>query len=166
MNFTVGHILKTRVAIVAAALICLVVTATSCRTIKEVQYETVTEYVHDTVREYVHDSINSTNIIHDSIDHYFERIIYVDTNGVVHEREIERLTQYFYERSEEYQAKEREYRERIEELESQLAESTQTVEVRKPLNWFQRTLVGLGVCFIIVIVVYAVRLYIKLKIKV
>lgn len=138
----------------------------SCRTVKEIEYRDV--YIHDTVtlKEVVHDSIEKIVQKHDSIDHYYENVIYIDTNGVVHQREVERLTKYIRETNEEFRIKESEYKERIAELEKQVGESQTVVEVKKPLNWFQRTMVGLGVCFIIVLIGYAIYIYFKLKTKV
>lgn len=146
-------------------LLCAVIVAvlSSCRTIKEIEYRDV--YVHDTVtlKEVVHDSIEKIVQKHDSIDHYIEKYIYVDENGVVHEREIERLTQYIRESETEFRQKESEYKERIAELERQLSENQTVAEVKKPLNWFQKTMMGLGFCFILVVVGYVVYIIVKLK---
>ena len=146
-------------------LLCALVAVvfSSCRTVKEIEYRDF--YIHDTVtlKEVVHDSIEKIVQKHDSIDHYIEKYIYVDENGVVHEREIERLTQYIRESEAEFHQRESEYKERIAELERLLSENQTVVEVKKPLNWFQKTMVGLGVCFIITVAVYLIRMYIKLK---
>jgi len=148
-------------------LLCAVIAAmmSSCRTVKEIEYRDV--YIHDTVtlKEVVHDSIEKIVQKHDSIDHYIEKYIYVDKNGVVHEREIERLTQYIRESESEFHQKESEYKERIAELERQLSESQTVVEVKKPLNWFEKTMIGLGVCFIILVVGYCIKLFYKFKTK-
>ena len=167
MNFfNVCHIACVRVAKMAVGLILLAAIATSCRTVKEVEYQ----YIHDTIsvveKEYVHDTLHTTQIIHDSIDRCVEKVVYIDENGVVHEREIERLTRILRESNEEYHAKEAEYQNTIRELREQLENNVQTIEVRKPLNWFQRTLVGLGVCFIIVVVGYIIYLFFKFKAKI
>ena len=53
--------------------------------------------------------------------------------------------------------------ERIAELERQLSETQTTVEVKKPLNWFQKTMMGLGFCFILTVVGYVVYIIVKLK---
>lgn len=146
-------------------LLCAVIAAmlSSCRTVKEIEYRDV--YIHDTVtlKEVVHDSIEKVVLRHDSIDRYIEKYIYVDENGVVHEREIERLTQYIRESESEFHQKESEYKERIAELERHLSENQTVVEVKKPLNWFQRTMVGLGVCFIIAVVGFVIYWIFKLK---
>ncbi len=146
-------------------LLCVVIAAmlSSCRTIKEIEYRDV--YVHDTVKieKQVHDSIKIVKTEYDSIDHYYENVIYIDTNGVVHQRELERLTKYIRESNEEFHQKESEYMERIAELERQLSETQTTVEVKKPLNWFQKTMMGLGFCFILTVVGYVVYIIVKLK---
>ena len=166
MNILVCHITKARVAVMVVALICLITAATSCRTIRETQYE----YIHDTVttveKEYIHDTLQTTQTVHDSIDRYVEIVKYVDENGVVHEREVERLTRIIRESNEEYRVKESEYLKTIQELREKLAEKETVVEVKKPLNWFEKTMIGLGVCFIIVVVGYCIRLYYKFKTKV
>lgn len=162
----VCHITCLRVAMMAAALICLVAIATSCRTIKEVEHQ----YIHDTVtvveKEYIHDTLQTTQIKHDSVDRYIEKVIYVDENGVVHEREIERLTRILRESNEEYHIKEAEYENTIHELKEQLENNVQTVEVAKPLNWFQKTMMGLGVCFIITVIGCIIYLYFRIKTKI
>lgn len=157
------HITLLRVAILAASLICLAALATSCRTVKETEYKTVTEYVHDTSFVIIHDTVQTIQVRHDSVDRFFERVVYVDTNNVVHEKEVERLTKIIHESDEGYHVKEAEYRKTIQELQNQLETNFQTIEVAKPLNWLQKTLIGLGVCFIIVFVGYCVYLYFKLK---
>lgn len=146
-------------AAVGAALICLVLAAASCRTIKETQYVTVTEYVHDTTEVYIHDTTKIVKVVHDSVDRQVEKIKYVDKDGVVHEKEIERLTLVIRENSEEYHAKEAEYKRKISELEDKLNEKVTEVLVEKKLNWFQKTLMGLGVLFIISVIV-AIALFI------
>jgi len=151
------------VCVAVLVLMALASAVTSCRTIREVEYRDV--YIHDTVtmEKVVHDSIKTVETKYDSIDHYYENVIYIDTNGVVHQREVERLTKYIRESSEEFHQKESEYKERIAELERQLGESQTVVEVKKPLNWFQRTMVALGVCFIIAVVGFVIYLIFKTK---
>lgn len=152
--------MKSRLLLLCAAV---AVAFSSCRTVKEIEYRDV--YIHDTVtlKEVVHDSIEKVVLRHDSIDRYIEKYIYVDENGVVHEREIERLTQYIRESESEFHQKESEYKERIAELERQISENQTVVEVKKPLNWFQKTMMGLGFCFILVVVGYVVYIIVKLK---
>ena len=78
----------------------------SCRVVKEVeiQYDTIVNT--DTTEVYVHDTTKVTEIRYDSIDREVEKIIYVDSNGVWHEKEKETLHHYIYQQSEEYKAKE------------------------------------------------------------
>lgn len=140
-------------AAVWAALICLVFAAASCRTIKETEYITVTEYIHDTTEVYVHDTTKVVSVVHDSVDRYVEKVKYVDKDGVVHEKEIERLTLVIRENSEQYHARESEYKNKISELEAKLGEKATEVFVEKKLNWFQKTLMGLGALFIVCIIV-------------
>ena len=149
----------------AMALTCLIVMAVSCRTIKEIEYVTQTEYVHDTTEKYIHDSTEIVKTVYDSVDRYVEKTIYIDTNGVVHEREIERLTKYIKESSDEYRTKELEYKSRILELESKLNESVKEVLVEKQFNCWQKTLMWLGVCFILSLIIGIAIFIIGLKKK-
>lgn len=148
-------------------LLCVVIAAmlSSCRTVKEVQYERVHDTVTVVEKEYIHDTLQTTQTVHDSVDRYVEKVVYTDANGVVHEREIERLTRIIRESNEEYRVKESEYLKTIEELREKLAEKVTTVEVKKPLNWFEKTMIGLGVCFIILVVGYCIKLFYKFKTK-
>ena len=150
-------------AVVLAALICIAFATVSCRTIKETEYVTVTQYIHDTTEVYVHDTTKVLDVRHDSVDRYVEKVTYVDTNGVVHEREIERLTKYIMESSEKYIAKENEYKMRIKELESKSNETVKEVLVEKPLRWWQKTLMFLGVVLVVGIICFVAVLYIKTK---
>lgn len=141
--------LRGRRAAVWAALICLVLAAASCRTIKETEYITITEYVHDTTEVYVHDTTKVVSIVHDSVDRYVEKVKYVDKDGVVHEKEIERLTLVIRENSEQYHARESEYKNKISELEAKLGEKATEVFVEKKLNWFQKTFMVCGGLFML-----------------
>ena len=143
-------------------LLCIVFT--SCRTVKEIEYQT--KIVYDTLEVITHDTTVIKEIQHDSVDRYVEKTIYVDSNGVVHEKEIQRLTHYIAENNEIYQRKESELKEKIADLERQLEQKETVVEVEKELNWFQKTLMVLGVCMLITIAVVAVRWYLKLKMKI
>lgn len=145
------------------ALICLSIASVSCRTIKETEYVTITERVHDTVEMYVHDTTKVVDVRHDSIDRYVEKIKYVDTNGVVHEKEIERLTRYIKESSEEYKVRESEYKRRISELEQKEKEAVKEILVEKPLAWWQKTLMYLGAFLIIGSLFLFVLLIVKTK---
>ncbi|MDY5968567.1 MAG: hypothetical protein SPJ13_00910 [Bacteroidales bacterium] len=128
--------------ILLASMIC------SCRGSREFVSvtDTIVEQVHDTTEVYLHDTTLVTDIRYDSVDRFVERITYVDTNGVVHEREVERLTKVIRETSEEYRAKESYYRQRIEELQRQLLEiqGETIVEVAKPVPWPIKALAWIG----------------------
>lgn len=114
----------------AAALICLVVAAESCRSAKTV-----------TVEVPVHDTTYITNNVHDSV--FVESVVkeYIKGDTVFLESEktkyIEKVrfdTVFSY--------KEKQVPITIE--------STKYVE--KDLNWFQKTLMVLGVCFLVSVV--------------
>lgn len=118
---------------------------TGCRTVKEIeiQYDTIVKT--DTTEVYVHDTTKVTEIKYDSVDREVEKIIYVDSNGVWHEKEKETLTHYIFQQSEEYKVKEAEYKNKITDLEMQLAEKQKVEYVEKELNWWQKTFIGIGV---------------------
>lgn len=155
-----------RKAVLVAALICLAISAVSCRSVKEVQTITDTLAVHDTTNVFIHDTTKIKEVRYDSIDRLVEKTVYVDTNGVVHEKEVEKLTHYIYMQDEQYKVKEAEYKSKIIELEKKLKEEKKVEYVEKKLNWFQKTLMGLGVCFVITLIGFGIYLYFKLKRKV
>lgn len=151
-----------RVAVVVA-LICLTVSATSCRTIKEVQIATDTVVSHDTTEIFIHDTTKIKEIKYDSVDRLVEKTVYVDTNGVVHEKEVEKLTHYIYLQDEKYNVMESYYKKKVSEMEKKLEEKAKVEYVEKELNWFQKTMMWLGVGFILVVIGFGISLYLKLK---
>lgn len=151
---------------VVVALICLTATVTSCRTIKEVQIVTDTVDVHDTTEIFVHDTTKIKEVRYDSIDRLVEKTVYVDTNGVVHEREVEKLTHYIYLQDEQYKVMESYYKKKVSELEKKLEDKATIEYVEKKLNWYQKTWIALGWCFIAALVVAGVCLYFKVKKKI
>lgn len=155
-----------RKSALAAALICLAISAASCRSVKEVQTEIDTVVVSDTLEVFVHDTIKAKEVRYDSVDRIVEKTVYVDTNGVVHEREVEKLTHYIFLQDEQYKALESYYKKVVSELEKQIKDSKEKEYVEKELNWFQKTMMGLGWCFVIAVMAFGVYLYIKLKTKI
>lgn len=164
--FVLLHSAKRNV-VVMVALVCLTVTATSCRSQKNVIKEIVTEYVHDTtesVRE-VHDTTRIVNVKLDSVVRFVERNVYVDTNGVVHEKEVDRLSRYIFLQDEYYQSVIENYEKKLKLMEGRIkeAESTNHISVEKKLNWFQKMMIWFGVGFVIVLLggVISFLFYIK-----
>ena len=155
-----------RKAVLVAALICLAISTVSCRSVKEVQTITDTLAVHDTTEIYIHDTTKIVEVRYDSVDREVEKIIYLDSNGVWHEKEKETLHHYIYQQSEEYKVKEAEYKSKITELERQLAEKQKVEYVEKELSWFQKTLMYMGVAFIACLIGAGVFVYFKIKKKV
>lgn len=125
--------------------IALLFSLSSCRTIREVeiQYDTVVQT--DTTEVYVHDTTKIVEVRIDSVDREVEKITYVDSNGVVHEKEKETLIHYIYQQSEEYKVKEAEYKSKISNLEKKLAEKQKVEYVEKDLSWWQTTFIWIGV---------------------
>ena len=151
--------------VMVAALICLATMTVSCRSAKGIQTEVRTEYVHDTTMVEVHDTTNVLDVRYDSVDRYVEKTVYVDTNGVVHEKEIERLTKIVNTQSEESKAREYIYQKRIEELSSQLENNQKEVYIEKPLKGWQKMMMWFGVGFILVIIGFGISAYFNITKK-
>lgn len=151
-----------RVAVVVA-LICLTATVTSCRTVKEIQIVTDTVAVYDTTEIFIHDTTKIKEIRYDSVDRLVEKTVYVDTNGVVHEKEVEKLTHYIYLQDEQYKVMESYYKNKVSKLEKKLEQKATVEYVEKELSWFQKTMMWLGVGFIVVLIGFGVSFYVKLK---
>lgn len=151
-----------RVAVVVA-LICLTATVTSCRTVKEIQIVTDTVAVYDTTEIFIHDTTKIKEIRYDSVDRLVEKTVYVDTNGVVHEKEVEKLTHYIYLQDEQYKVMESYYQNKVSELEKKLEQKATVEYVEKELSWFQKTMMWLGVGFIVVLIGFGISFYVKLK---
>ena len=126
---------------------------------KEIEYVTVidTVDVSDTTEVYIHDTTEIIRVKVDSVDRYVEKITYVDSNGVVHEKEINTLTHYITVMDEQYKVKEAEYKSKIEKLEKQLndSEKTETEYIEKPLRWWQKGLIWSGVVSILALLLIA-----------
>lgn len=155
-----------RKSVLMAALICLAVSAVSCRSVKEIQIVTDTLAVHDTTEIFIHDTTKIKEVKYDSVDRLVEKTVYVDTNGVVHEKEVEKLTHYIYLQDEQYKVMESYYKSMVSELEKKLKEKATVEYVEKKLNWYQKTMIGLGWCFIGVFAVACVSVYFKIKKKI
>jgi len=148
---------------VAVALICLTVSATSCRSVKEVQILTDTVALHDTTEIFIHDTTKIKEVKYDSVDRFVEKTVYVDTNGVVHEKEVEKLTHYIYLQDEKYNVMESYYKKKVSDLEKKLSQKKGVEYVEKELSWFQKTLMWFGVGFILVLIGFGISLFVKMK---
>lgn len=129
-----------RIVLLLLFAACLV----SCRTVKEIQTVTDTVAVHDTTFLAVHDTTTIVDVKYDSVDRYVEKITYVDTNGVVHEREVERLVKVIETQSEESRKTISVLRSQISVLEKRLEESQGVQYVEKRLKWWQEGLMWAG----------------------
>ena len=147
----------------AVALICMTVSATSCRSVKEVQILTDTVALHDTTEIFIHDTTKIKEIKYDSVDRFVEKTVYVDTNGVVHEKEMEKLTHYIYLQDEKYNMMESYYKKKVSDLKKKISQGERVEYVEKELSWFQKTLMWFGVGFILVLFGFGISLYVKLK---
>lgn len=124
-------------------LLCLLVT--SCNHFKQIVEKPV--YIHDTLTQqtYIHDSIfrhDSTFVLLKGDTIYFDRW----------------HTEYVYRLKTDTVSV-------VKEIPIEVT-TTEIKEVDKPLNWLEKTMIGLGVCMLITIAVVAVRWYIKKKTKI
>lgn len=146
------------------SVVALCLSLVGCRTVKEVQIVIDSVYITDTTTQTVHDTIKTKEIIHDSVDRRVEKIVYVDSGGVWHEKEKETLTHYIYQQSEEYKARESEYKSKISDLEKQLSEQQKVEYVEKELSWLQKTeIYGFWICLALAALYIACK---KLKNKI
>lgn len=152
-------------SVIAVLFMFLAVMAVSCRSTKDIQTEIKTVYIHDTTKVEVHDTTRVVSVKIDSVDRYIEKSVYVDSNGVVHEKEIERLTRYINIQDETYRRMQSYYQEKIKKLQSQLNQKQEMKEVfvKKDLSWFQKTLMWFGVGFVLVLIGFGISFYLKLK---
>lgn len=126
-------------------VVAIMVMCCGCRGTEKIEYVTKTEYVHDTMTEYVHDTTKITEVRIDSVDRLVEKTIYIDSNGVVHEREVERLTRYIYDLKDAYNSYEYVLQERISELEQELESKEETKVVEKKVYVWWPCWVVLGI---------------------
>lgn len=154
-----------RKAVLMASLICIAICTASCRSVKEIEIVTDTIATHDTTIISVHDTTKVVDIRYDSIDRYVEKIVFVDTNGVVHEKEVEHLTKIITVQKEEYQNTIENQRNYISLLEKKLKDKETIKEVEKPLKWYQKTLMYAGIAFFVCIIAAVAYLVIKHKRK-
>ena len=83
------------------------------------------------VSSVVHDTLKTVIVVHDSVDRVVERTVYVDSNGVVHEKEVERLTQIIDRNAEQYKATNQMLTEKIARLKEQLENNKETIAQEK-----------------------------------
>lgn len=150
-----------------ASLICLLVSAASCRSTSEMYRTSDTVVVNSTQVEYIHDTVQVTQIIRDSIDRYVEKAVYVDSSGAVKEKEKEYITKYVYIDNDKYKNTTYELRSIVDSLQSKLNEKETIIEAKKQPSFIQRTLMSLGVVFLIglvsVLIYYGFRLRLRAK---
>lgn len=130
-------------AVVAAALTCLVVAAASCRSARTVTVE-VPVPVHDTT--YVTNTVRDSVFVENTVTEYVKGDTVYLTKTVV--KYVERLKM-----------------DTVSVYVEKPVEIVRTEEkvVEKPLNWLQRTMMGLGAFLIGGIVCFLVILGIKTK---
>lgn len=130
--------------VVAVAAIA-VLSVSSCRSAKDIQIVTETKYIHDTTSVEVHDTVATVFVRTDSVDRYVENTVYVDTNGIVHQKEVERLTRYINLQDNQYISKISGYESKIKNLEEKLSEKEKVTEVKAPIKGWQKFLMWTGV---------------------
>lgn len=149
---------KIRCVLIMFALSMSLFPLISCKGTQKIEYVTKTEYVHDTATklEYIHDTTKTTEVRVDSVDRLVEITVYVDSNGVVHEREVERLTRYIYDLKDAYNSYEHVLQERIAELKQELEskEETKVIEKKVYVWWPLWVAIGLIVTAVAAVVVF------------
>ena len=112
---------------------------------------------------FIHDTTKIKEVKHDSVDRYVEKTVYVDSNGVVHEKEVEMLNHYIYLQDEKYNVMESYYNRKISELKKEMEEKKEVEYIEKELTWFQKTMIVFGWCFIFALASCGVILYFYIK---
>ena len=126
---------------VAVALICLTVSATSCRSTNEIVKEVP---VHDTT--YITKTQRDSTYIDRWRTEYIKGdTVFVTNNQITVKYRTNTDTAYKY------------IEKPVEVVVSQIK------EVEKPLRWWQKTMIWLGVGFILVVIGFGISLYVKLK---
>ena len=92
-----------------------------------------------------HDTIKTVEVVRDSVDRVVEITTYIDSNGVIHEKEIERLTRYINHNAEVYESTTRLLQERIAKLKEQLREKEEIKVVEKKVYVWWPCWVVLGI---------------------
>lgn len=132
-----------RGVVAAVCLVVLAVAMTSCRGAKTVTIEKPV---------YVHDTAYINKEIHDST--YIDRWHTIEVKGdTVRWRDSVVMYRYIIKTDTAY---------KYVEVPVTVKE-TESVEVKKPLNWLQKTMMWLGVGFILVVIGFGVSLFVKLK---
>ena len=124
---------------------CIMFMCCGCRGTEKIEYVTKTEYVYDTMTEYVHNTTKTTEIRVDSVDRLVEKTIYIDSNGVVHEKEVEKLTKCIYDLKDAYSSYEHIMQERIDKLKEELKQKQETKIVEKKVYVWWPCCVMLGI---------------------
>ena len=104
---------------------------------------------------YIHDTLTQQTFIHDSIYKHDSTFVLVKGDTIYCDRWH---TQYVYKFKTDTVSV-------VKEIPVEVT-TTEIKEVAKPLNWLEKTMIGLGVCMLITIAVVAVRWYIKKKTKI
>ena len=119
-------------------LLCLLVT--SCNQLEKIVEKPV----------YIHDTLTENHYIHDSIFKHDSTFVMLKGDTIFFDRWH---TQYVYKLKTDTVSV-------IKEIPTEVT-TTEIKEVEKPLNWLEKTMIGLGVCMLITIAIWAVRWYIK-----
>lgn len=104
---------------------------------------------------YIHDTLTQQTYIHDSIFKHDSTFVMLKGDTIFFDRWH---TQYVYKLKTDTVSV-------VKEIPVEVT-TTEIKEVEKPLNWLEKTMIGLGVCMILTIAIWAVRWYIKKKTKI
>lgn len=104
---------------------------------------------------YIHDTLTQQTYIHDSIFRHDSTFVMLKGDTIFTDRWH---TEYVYKLITDTVSV-------VKEIPVEVT-TTEIKEVEKPLNWLEKTMIGLGVCMLITIAVVAVRWYIQKKTKI
>lgn len=104
---------------------------TGCGTVSTLEQHVKTEYIHDTVNVYCTDTVVKERTVQDSVERLVEHFIYTDSNGVVHDKEFERLNHYMYESNDMYKSFFCAFNEKLDKLGNQLDSKKEVVVEEK-----------------------------------
>lgn len=129
------------IAFVISVMCCSCKTPDHLReTTKMVQVDTV--YISSVE----HDTIKTVEVVHDSVDRVVEITTYVDSNGVVHQKEIEKLTRYINRNAEVYESATRLLEQSISQLKEQLQNKQETKVIEKKVYLWWPSLIIIVSC--------------------
>ena len=123
---------KTHKLLLYLYILIFSILGTGCGSVSTIEQHIKTEHIHDTVTVYCTDTVVKERTVHDSVERLVEHFIYTDSNGVVHDKEFERLNRYISSSNDIYKSLFYSFKEKVDQLESKLdSEKDVIVEEKK-----------------------------------